>query len=289
MPTRFPKTIVILGGAGRMGRRFGAWLAGLGHTVHALDQDNAREAPALLARAHCALLALPIDQTEALIGQYAPLLPDTALLADLTSLKRRPLAAMLAAHPGPVLGLHPMFGPSLAEAAGQRIVVCAGRDAHASAWLLEDLQALGAQLVHAEAEEHDRMMAVVQAVRHFVTLALGSFLAEEGIDIARSLDFASPVYRLEIDMVSRLFAQDAGLYADILLADPERQALIGRLAEHYTGLAALVGQGDRTGLCRRLAATGGYFAGEADRAMAESDALIAVLAARMAGENPRQP
>lgn len=286
MPAHSSKHIVILGGAGRMGRRFAGWFTDLGHRVSSLDRDNAGQAAALLPEADCALLSLPMAETEALIGRYAPLLPKTALLADLTSVKRRPLEAMLAAHPGPVLGLHPMFGPSLDSARGQRIVVCPGRDAAASAWLRDALRALGAQLVDATAEEHDRMMAVVQAVRHFASFALGSFLKEEGVDIARSLDFASPVYRLEIDMVSRLFAQDGALYADILLAEPERQDLITRLAAHYSRLAAQVAAGERDRLVAGFADTAAYFAGEAERAMAESDALIAQLAARMAGENP---
>ncbi|MFO6426374.1 hypothetical protein ACLBOM_11150 [Escherichia coli] len=39
------------------------------------------------------------------------LYPKDCILVDLASVKNGPLQAMLAAHDGPVLGLHPMFGP----------------------------------------------------------------------------------------------------------------------------------------------------------------------------------
>lgn len=282
-----PRRILIIGGAGRMGRRFGQWLSQAGHEIRSLDRDDAAQADALLAWAEAALFAVPIEATETLIARYAPRLAPEALLADLTSLKSGPVAAMLAAHPGPVLGLHPMFGPSVETLAGQKIVVCPARGPEAGAWLLAALRAQGAHLVEATPEEHDHMMSVVQAVRHFVTFALGSFLAEEGIDIARSLDFASPVYRLEIDMVSRLFAQSGELYTDIMLASPERQALIERLAIHYRRLAGLVAGGERTALLDRFTETAGQFRAEAERAMTESDVVIRALARHLeAGPEP---
>ena len=45
----------------------------------------------------------------------------------ITSRKADPLAAMLAAHPGPVMGLHPMCGPTVANLAKQVVVCCTGR------------------------------------------------------------------------------------------------------------------------------------------------------------------
>lgn len=277
------RRVVIVGGAGQMGRRFKGWMADSGHDVRSLDLANQHEAPSLLAWADLVLLSVPIDRTDAAIAAYAPMLRPDAALADLTSLKEKPLAAMLARHPGPVLGLHPMFGPSVARLRGQKIVVCRGRGPEAWRWLLEWLASQDAALIEATAAEHDRMMLVVQAIRHFATFSLGHFLMSEGVDIGRSLDFASPVYRLEIDMVSRLFAQSPDLYADIMMATPERRAAIGRLARHYALLADLVERGDRQGVVAAFQAASGAFAGEAQRAMAESAALIDALAEKDVG------
>ena len=58
--------------------------------------------------------------------QLCPL-PADCILVDLASVKAEPLQAMLAAHKGPVLGLHPMFGPDSGSLAKQVVVYCDGR------------------------------------------------------------------------------------------------------------------------------------------------------------------
>ena len=53
---------------------------------------------------------MPINQTQQVI-QSLDYLPKECILADVTSIKAQPLQAMLEVHDGPVVGLHPMFGP----------------------------------------------------------------------------------------------------------------------------------------------------------------------------------
>ncbi len=69
------------------------------------------------------------------------------LLADLTSVKREPLAKMLEVHTGAVLGLHPMFGADIASMAKQVVVRCDGRFPERYEWLLEQIQIWGAKFI----------------------------------------------------------------------------------------------------------------------------------------------
>ena len=66
-------------------------------------------------------------------------------------------------------------------------------------------------LVETFAEEHDEIMGIVQALRHFATFAFGHFLAFKRIPILPQFSNSSPIYRLELAMVGRLFAQDPSL------------------------------------------------------------------------------
>lgn len=50
-------------------------------------------------------------------------------------------------------------------------------------------------------------MAFIQALRHFATFAYGLHLAEENVRLEQLLALSSPIYRLELAMVGRLFAQ----------------------------------------------------------------------------------
>lgn len=272
--------LLLVGGRGQMGQMFHAFLRPY-FAIDILDLDNAAQSDALLANADIVIITVPLTSTTSVIRALAPMLKPNALLADFCSIKSEPLTVMLKHHLGPVVSLHPMFGPGAERLHGQTVVVCEGRSPERARPLLNVMQTQGARLVFCSAEEHDQMMTVVQAVRHFVTFSLGSFLASENVDVTRSLQFASPVYRLEIDMVSRLLAQDASLYTDIMLASEERRAMIKKLAAHYQQLAELVSNNDREGLLQHFNHAKTAFTQEAQRAMQESNVVIAALAQQL--------
>jgi prephenate dehydrogenase/chorismate mutase/prephenate dehydrogenase len=277
--------ITIIGGRGVMGRFFAQRLTHFGHRVAILGRTDWAQAREIMANTDLVLFCVPIDRTIDIIQQLAPQIPPTAAIADITSIKSPQLQAMLTSHPGPVVGLHPMFGPGVESFLSQKVVVCSGRDREAWQWLIDLMDADGADLIHCTAEEHDQMMIAVQAIRHFATFGLGIFLADAKIDISRSLDLSSPIYRIGIDMVSRLFGQDAELYVDIMLATPERQQAIQQLAATFVRLADRVTSGDRDGLIAEFANATTAFGGETKRAVYESDQLIEMLSILLASES----
>lgn len=284
-PSHPPRRITIVGGHGAMARLLTNVLTRHAHTVTPLDRNDWPEAPSLLASADLVLIATPIDTTEQAIRDAAPHIRPDAVLADVTSIKSGPVAAMLESHPGPVLGLHPMFGPHVHGLAAQRIVVCRARGANTDFdWLLDLFRAEGATLVDSTPDEHDRMMVAVQAIRHFTTFALGVYLTEQGLDVARSLDFASPIYRLEIDVVSRLFAQSPDLYLSIISASDDRREAIVELARTVSRLAEALRSGNLDSLRESFEAASAALGPEAPRALEETmlavDALSTALMAR---------
>jgi len=176
-----------------------------------------------------------------------------------------------------------MFGPGVESFLAQTVVVCHGRGEESYRWLLALVEAEGGRVVVSTPAEHDRLMVAVQAIRHFVTMGLGVFFAAEGVDYARTLELASPVYRLELDFIGRLFAQDADLYAEIMLASPERREAIGRLAATLGRLAGLAGANDKEALLAEFAAVRAAMGAETARALAESDAVIAAFCRTLTG------
>jgi len=278
------RKVTIVGGKGVMGQFFAQRLDDFGHHVAVLTRHDWARASEILAGSDFVLFCVPIDRTVEIVERLAPHIPPTAAIADITSIKAPQLAAMLAAHPGPVVGLHPMFGPGIESFLSQKVVVCSGRDREAWQWFVDLMAADGADLIHCTAEDHDRTMIAVQAIRHFATFGLGVFLADARVDIARSLDLSSPIYRIGIDMVSRLFGQDGELYVDIMLATPERRLAIRQLVETFARLAGRVEAGDRAGLIAEFAATTATFGGETERAVYESDRLIEMLSILLSSE-----
>lgn len=272
--------VLIVGGRGAMGQYFGHWFAQAGYEVRVLDKDDWPRAAELCAGIDLALVSVPIHSTTAVIQKLGPYLPTECVLADLTSIKQAPLQAMLAAHPGPVLGLHPLFGPSTSSMDQQVIVATPGRHPEACQWLVDQLTAWGNLVLSIEAAEHDAMMDVVQAVRHFATFAFGRFLCERRVDLQRTLEFSSPIYRLELGMVGRLFAQDPELYADIILASPQRRALIQEFVRSVAEAAQVVEQSDTEAFCRQFRQVAAWFGPFCEQAMRESSFLIDKLVER---------
>jgi prephenate dehydrogenase/chorismate mutase/prephenate dehydrogenase len=280
-----PRNVVIIGRRGIMGSFFASRLEAYGHKVSGTGRAGwGGELEPLLAEADLVIVSVPIDRVKEIVRRAAGHMRPDAALADVTSVKRGPTAAMMDAHPGPVLGLHPMFGPGPTTFLSQIVVVCPGRGEDDYKWFVDLMEADGARLVRSTPEEHDGMMVAVQAARHFATVAMGVFLAGEGVDVARSLDFASPVYRLEIDMIGRLFAQDAWLYVDIMMATSERKEAITRLAETYTRLARAVAGGDRDALMAEFDSVKARLGPEAARALEESNRVIEAFAGILASK-----
>ncbi|EAX3725575.1 bifunctional chorismate mutase/prephenate dehydrogenase [Salmonella enterica] len=238
------RPVVIVGGGGQMGRLFEKMLTLSGYQVRILEQQDWPRAGDIVADAGMVIVSVPIHVTEQVIAKL-PRLPSDCILVDLASVKSGPLQAMLAVHDGPVLGLHPMFGPDSGSLAKQVVVWCDGRQPEAYQWFLEQIQVWGARLHRISAVEHDQNMAFIQALRHFATFAYGLHLAEENVQLEQLLALSSPIYRLELAMVGRLFAQDPQLYADIIMSSKRNLALIKRYYKRFGDAIALLEQGDK--------------------------------------------
>ena len=219
-------TVLVVGGCGAMGRYLLDWFGEAGYRMRCLDCEDWPQVDVLCQGVDLAIISVPIASTPAVARRLGPHLPAGCVLADVTSVKQAPLEAMLAAHPGPVVGLHPLFGPVTTTMDKQVVVATPGRSPEACQWLLDQFADWGAIVLTAQAEDHDDIMGIVQALRHFATFIFGRFLYEKRVRLDEALEFSSPIYRLEFGMVGRLFAQDPGLYSEIIFASPERRALL---------------------------------------------------------------
>ncbi len=272
--------VLLVGGRGRMGQYFARWFGGAGYEVRILDIEDWPKAAELCAGINLALICVPIQVTEEVIRKLGPYVPATAVFSDITSLKLGPVNAMLESHKGPVLGLHPLFGPSTSSMDQQILVATTGRDPEACRWVLDQFTAWGNIIEQIEAAEHDKLMDFVQGLRHFATFAFGRFLSRTKIDISRTLELSSPIYRLELGMVGRLFAQDASLYGNIIFASPERRALLQQFLDSVVQTREMIANSDLEQFDREFQQIAEWFGPFTEQAMRESSFLIDKLVER---------
>lgn len=267
------RPVVIVGGKGKMGQLFKKMLSLSGYHVKILDKEDWNYAESMLSDAGLIIISVPIHLTVSLIAKL-PTLPDDCILVDLTSVKTEPMHAMLAAHRGPVLGLNPMFGSDSSSLAKQVVVWCDGRQPEAYGWLLEQIKVWGARLHQIRVEKHDQYMAFIQALRHFTTFAYGLHLAEENTELDQLLMLSSPIYRLELMMVGRLFAQDSQLYADIIFSSKSNIELIKRYYQRFGEALIWLEKGDKQAFIDHFLQIERWFSDHAQRFMTESQALL---------------
>jgi len=273
-------TVLIVGGRGSMGQYFYQWFSDAGYRVRVLDRDDWKRAEKLCAGIELAMISVPIEITTAVARKLGPYLPEDCILCDITSVKVLPLEAMIEAHQGPVIGLHPLFGPTTSTMDKQIVVMTPGRDQQACQWLVDQFAAWGSIILQTSSEEHDDIMSTVQTVRHFATFAFGQFLCRKGINLSRTLEFSSPIYRLELGMVGRLFAQDASLYSEIIFASPERRKLLKDYIASLKDNLEMIEADDRERFRTEFKKIADWFGPFSEQAMRESTFLIDKLIER---------
>ncbi|MFZ7317683.1 bifunctional chorismate mutase/prephenate dehydrogenase [Avibacterium avium] len=268
------KKIVIVGGKGKLGGLFARYLQLSGYQVESLGRNDWDNAAQILSGADVVIVSVPIVNTVETIERLAPYLTENMLLTDLTSVKKAPLAKMLEVHKGAVVGLHPMFGPDIASMAKQVVVRCDGRYPERYQWLLDQISIWGAKIYQVDATEHDQSMTYIQALRHFATFANGLHLSKQPVELAKLLALSSPIYRLELAMIGRLFAQDGALYADIIMDKPENLEVIESLKQSYEESLKFFEQGDKQGFIEAFEQVRDWFGDYSEQFLKESRQLL---------------
>lgn len=247
-----PITIAIIGGAGQMGQWFERFFADYGLTVLVADLDTPQTPREVAAQADVVIISVPIAKVVEVIRDIAPHLKPDAALMDITSVKQRPLDAMLKAFAGEVVGTHPLFGPKEKSMDGCTVVLCPGRGERWLNWLKDLLEQAGAQVKVTSATEHDRLMAVVQGLAHFVLIALEKAIRQLGVSPQDLEDFSTPTFATLHSLAQRLLSQDAQLYACIQLANPANRVALRALEDAVADILYFIQRQNADGLVRLL-------------------------------------
>lgn len=266
--------VTIIGGQGAMGQLFARQLTRSGYEVQILDKHNQRESEQLLAQSKCVIVSVPINAFEDVVSAL-PTLPADCLLLDITSIKAEPLRVMKSYHSGPVLGLHPMFGPDIPHWVKQTVVACEDELSGEALAFIKQLEVWGCRISYMAANKHDELMQIVQVMRHLTTFVYGQFLAQQSFTLAEIEACSSPIYHLELMMVGRLFAQSPELYSDIMLA--QFDAVEGRLDKYKQVLEETINKlkaNDKAALINAFSESKVFFSDEAEHFLKQSKSLL---------------
>lgn len=209
-------TATIIGSNGKMGALFTRLLTEAGLSVRGIDQPlTAETVHAAVAGADLVLLAVPVPAMDEVVAAVAPHLAPTTILADLCSLKTLPVKAMCDGFSGPVVGTHPLFGPS-PDPEDMTCCLTPGRGDDALNVLEELFASCGMTVFRSTSEEHDKAMAYIQGLNFVTTLSYLSCLPED-VDIDR---FLTPSFKRRLTAAKTMVTRDAALFATLFDSNP---------------------------------------------------------------------
>ncbi len=272
-----PKTISVIGGRGKMGRKFIEEFKKTDYNVYVSDLDTKLSNIDVAQIGDIVIITVPIHKTIEVIKEIAPFLKRGALLTDFTSVKKLPLKTMEKNCPNAeIIGGHPLFGPTT-EFKNQNFILCKENEGKYYKWYKYFLENLGLNILEMTADEHDKQMATIQCLTHFSTLSLGRTLQSMGYDLKKGECIATPVYLMRLYAVGRILAQDPGLYTDMQNFNPYAKEVILKYKKSVDELSEAVKRGDVEKFYNIFYISKKYFGDMAQRAMKVTDRLIKIL------------
>jgi len=231
--------IVIVGYKGRMGNMLYNNLIRLGYNVSALDLplENADISKAC-THADVVLLCVPAAVLYDVCCKLVPHMPAEAILADITSVKIKPMHDMQKAWAGAVVGTHPLFGPEITQDMDLPCVVTRGKKATLLHYkVMESIfTALGCKVFESSAELHDEAMAAIQGLNFISNLAYFATLAHK----KEYLPFITPSFKRRKDSAEKSLTSDAQMFEGLFEANPYGQEMVRK----YRDFLALAAGGD---------------------------------------------
>jgi chorismate mutase/prephenate dehydrogenase len=214
---------LVIGGAGKMGAWFAAFLISQGFDVEIADPKPNAAGLAQISdwqssplTHDCIVVAAPLGITNEILQQLAERRP-TGVVFDLGSLKT-PLRAGFRALSGAgvaVTSVHPMFGPNTELLSGRHVIFIDLGNAVA----LERARALFAptmaEQVVMSLDEHDRLIAYVLGLSHALNIAFFTALAESGESAPRLVQLSSTTFDAQFDIASNVAEESPELYFEI--------------------------------------------------------------------------
>ncbi len=181
------------------------------------------------------VLAVPVQSLPSLLPSIAPAMRPGALVLDVCSVKIEPIQLMQRYLPpdARIVGLHPLFGPQSGKdgIAGLPIALCPARVEPEELGCIQDFLAetLRLHVIHATPDEHDRQMAYVQGLTHFVSRALAS------LDLPQT-PMATRAYERFLAMKSDLHADSLDLFLTIERHNPYARQVRSELVDALASL-----------------------------------------------------
>jgi chorismate mutase / prephenate dehydrogenase len=214
------RRVLVIGGAGLMGRWFVEFLSSQGFAVEVADPAAGAAGVDDWKKTDLAhdfiVLATPLGITDGILRDLALKRPP-GVIFDIGSLKSPLRAGLLAlrSHGCKVTSVHPMFGPDTELLSGRHIIFVDLGSAAALTAVQELFAPTMAEQVVMSLDDHDRLIAYVLGLSHALNIAFFTALAESGEAAPQLARLSSTTFDAQLDVASRVARESPELYYEI--------------------------------------------------------------------------
>lgn len=231
--------IHIIGGTGRMGTWLKQFLENQKMVVSVSGSRGGAEAE--IGMANIVFICVPISKAATVIKQTTSLVRKTCLLVDMSSTQTTS-AESLRKTKLSAASMHLLFGPNIESLQGQKIVFSTIKPSPLINKLKLIFEKSGAIVLEMSAGEHDRQMACVQNLTHFINIALSEVLIDEEVDLCGRI--STPVFLSQLTVLNRVILQEPALLTEIQLGNKQAIKVLKRFIKNQQRLIKIIESGN---------------------------------------------
>lgn len=200
--------ICIIGSSGKVGSFFSQLFTDSLNVTLA----NESQLDTYIAKATHILICVPQEKTAHIVAKLNPLVNENHVVIDTSSSMNAPLESLHCI----TARLHPLFSPNADTK--KKAVLVSDFDKELESFT-SALTARNITIIRCSKQKHQQTMAYVQALSHFIGICFAATLSHA--EDTESLTVQStPYFQLLMDSISRMFAQEASMYAQIQFENP---------------------------------------------------------------------
>ncbi|HOX41552.1 MAG TPA: prephenate dehydrogenase/arogenate dehydrogenase family protein, partial [bacterium] len=173
------KTICIIGGRGVMGGFFADVLKH-DFEIEIIDRDNADALAGALEKAEIVIISVPLPVTNDVVKDLCDKVTSRHMIVNFASIMGPSLEVMKKV-PCESVFVHPLFAPSKPDIKNLKFVVASINKGEQLHLITDFLRRNGGVVSEMRANEHDRLMATIQALTHLVNFLLAETIGSSRI------------------------------------------------------------------------------------------------------------
>jgi chorismate mutase/prephenate dehydrogenase len=263
------RRVLVIGGAGKMGRWFARFLTSQGFAVEIADPAGPvagylhhPDWKAIALDHDIVVVAAPLRISAAILEELATR-PPRGLVFDIGSLKSPLRAGLLAlrAAGARVTSVHPMFGPDTELLSGRHVLFVDVGVAEATREARELFAPTMAVTPELDLESHDRFIAYVLGLSHALNIAFFTALAESGEAAPHLAKLSSTTFDAQLAVSSRVALDNPHLYFEIQSLNDYGTESLSALLYAVERLRSVVRAGDEQGFVTLMERGRAYLSG----------------------------